>query len=178
MWKNVLLWAVLSLGLMWWCESTTDQKQVSLILQNTAQWSKKADVEFQSSLSAIDSLRSGRPMYQVSDLLRQHYEQLDRSTNQIARPYEVEAKRIENAKVRELMREGINSIHLVYNHKRTFVREVQDALNSNDTKRLMAAIKKYKDNDMETAGMVMGVGFFIEAKKALGMPPTVDEFKQ
>lgn len=177
MWKNVLLLIIVGFVLMLGCSGPTDQDRVSSILRNTAQWAKTSDTEFQASMDAIGSLRAGRPMYQVADLLRQHYEQLDMSTTQIARPYEYEAKEIKNAKARGLMREGIKSIHLVYDQKRTFVREVQSSLSRGDGKGLIAALKKYKEKNTETSGMVMGVGFFIEAKKALGMPPTLDEFK-
>lgn len=178
MFRRFLLLVVAGLFLVS-CAGTTDQDRVTSILRNTAQWAKTADTEFKASMDAIDSLQAGRPMYQVADLLQQHFEQLDRSTIQIARPYENEAKEIKDSKVRDLMREGIKAIHLVYDQKRTFVRETQAALNKNDGAALTTAIKKHKDNSgAEMAGMIMCTGYFLEAKKALGMQPNLDELKQ
>lgn len=178
-WRLRLVVLLVGFVLTWGCSGPTDQSRVSSILQNTAQWAKTADAEFKASMDAIDSLQSGRPMYQVADLLKQHYEQLDQSTCQIARPYEYEAKEIENEKARELMRKGVQSFHLVYDQKRIFVMEVQTSLNRNDTKGFLAAAKKYTGQQRtETANLMVGMGFFLEAKKALGMPLTVDEFKQ
>jgi len=179
MWKNVVLLIIVGFILMLGCSGSTDQSRVSSILRNTAYWAKTADAEFKASMDSIDSLQAGRPMYQVADLLKQHYEQLDQSTRQIARPYEHEVKEIKNAKARDLMRKGVESFHLVYDQKRTFVGEAQAALNQNDTNGFLTAAKKHAGNSRtEMAKLMVGISFFYEAKKALGMPLTVDEFKQ
>lgn len=161
------------------CAEITDQDRVISILRNTAYYTKAADSEFKASLAIIDSLHGGRPGYQVADMLQQHYGKFDQCIIKISLLYENDAKEIENTKARDLIRQGIKAIHLMYDQKRTFVREVQDAANRGDENNFVAAVKKYNGNSgMEMDGMIMCAGCFTEAKKILGMSPTLDEFTQ
>lgn len=164
----------------WWPFGTADKDLLTAILHNTAQHAKAADTSFQASLGAIESLRAGRPAYQVADLLKQQLEQLDSHVIQIARPYEKEAKEIGNATAREQAMEGIKAIHNAYDHRRVFVRNIQAAVNRGDRASFRATTKKRQEEGqaLEEASAWMAIAHFIEAKKALGMPETLDEFER
>jgi hypothetical protein len=158
----------------------TDQEIVIAILQNTALHTKAADAAFKEALVALRALKVGRPPLQVAEDIKSPLDQLDRHTVQIARPYKNEALEIENTTARAQMREGIKAIHLSYLQKCTFVRSVQEALAiQNDSK--VASIMKQNADIMSTtkglSGTIWAMIYFLEAKKALGMPQVIDEFK-
>lgn len=158
---------------------SSDQERVVNILRNTAWSAGRADTTFQEALATIGSLRAGRPAYQVADTLKQQFEQIDSYVVSLARPYENEAKDIESPVAREQVREGIKAIHAVYDQRRAFVRDAQTALNSGDGGALLAAAKKRKaEQAAEEVRIMVAMAFFSEAKKAVGLPTTLDEFKQ
>jgi acyl-CoA reductase-like NAD-dependent aldehyde dehydrogenase len=181
MWRFIL--AVVVIGVVGGWLSTlgkTDQDRVSSILRNTSYHAKEADAAFQESLSAIESLRAGRPPYQVADILNQQYEQLDRHVVQIARPYNNEAMEIKDAAVRERVRAGINAIHLAHENRRRFVHGTQEAINRGDRTTFKEIMRKRQTEGQafEEATALTAFAYFAEARKAVGLPPAQEEAKK
>lgn len=158
----------------------TDQEIVTSILQNTALHTKAADAAFKEALVALRAWEVGRPPLQVAEDIKSPLDQLDLHTVQIARTYENEALEIENTNARAQMREGINAIHMIYLQRCTFVREAQKALAMQDGSKVASIMKQNAFTMSATSSLsrtIRAMIYFMEAKKALGMPQVIDEFK-
>jgi len=160
------------------CSSESDADRVSAIIRSAALEAATADRMYQEAMTQVESVRGGKPLYQVAEEVSKRASTIDYNVSRLGLMLDEQTAMIEDAAARAELEQGLAGIRSINQTRHGFLTELAGGLNAADVARLKSTSEKYAGELSELPGAaVKAMVHLSAAKQAVGLPVALTEFR-